>query len=188
MRSTSSIATTGLAAAVRHGRARHRFVRAPAAAPSVTATVHEAGRDERDRDRELDQHDHAEAGRERDREKGDEERGGGVLKQVAASAREVLRASPAVERGSRWLWPRSGLRCIWRAAGGCAGHVASLRSGGEQEQPDEAEKLEFTVSEQNLALAHRHFLVPRSRGSEGAQPSTGWSTVRVRASDCWPRM
>ena len=70
------------------------------AAPSVTA-VQEVGHDEYKRDRELDQYDYAEAGRERDREQRDEERGGGVLKQVAASAREVLRASPAVESGSR---------------------------------------------------------------------------------------
>jgi hypothetical protein len=66
----------------------------------VTA-VQEVGHDEYKCDRELDQYDYAEAGRERDREQRDEERGGGVLKQVAASAREVLRASPAVESGSR---------------------------------------------------------------------------------------
>jgi hypothetical protein len=97
----------------------------------VTATVKEIGGDQRERDGELDQYDYAEAGRERDREERDEQRGGGVAKQVAASARELLRASPAVECVSRWLWPWSELGCFRRAAGGCGGHVAPLRSGGE---------------------------------------------------------
>ena len=66
----------------------------------MTAVIEEVGDDDRKREGELDQCDHAEAGRERDREKRDEERGSGVLEQVASSAREVLRASPAVERCS----------------------------------------------------------------------------------------
>ena len=96
----SSIATAGLAAGVRSGGALHRFLRAWAAPASVTAAIEEVGHDERERDGELDQYDDAEAGRERDREEREEERGGGVREQVAASAREVLRASPAVECGS----------------------------------------------------------------------------------------
>jgi hypothetical protein len=97
----------------------------------VTAAVEEVGGDQRERDGELDQYDYAEAGRERDRKKRDEERGGGVPKQIAASARELLRASPAVECASRCLWPWAELECIRRAAGGSRGHVAPLRSGGE---------------------------------------------------------
>jgi hypothetical protein len=66
----------------------------------VTAAIEEVGDAEHEREWELDQCDRADAGRERDGEKREEERGSGVFEQVASSAREVLRASPAVERGS----------------------------------------------------------------------------------------
>jgi hypothetical protein len=66
----------------------------------VTPAFQQVGDDERERKGELDQRDHAEAGRESDDEERDEERRSGVLEHVASYAREVLRASPALERGS----------------------------------------------------------------------------------------